>query len=182
MCTKGIHNWVLIDTLDPHSSLDAGLYRYLVDTRSSTLDWQLVDCVSGVDGRIRINRHSMACLQNLVNSWLRCWWVSTKRQLRWWSSIDQGSVEGISRGYCSTLIRHCSRHDPTFLSYSITSIQCLLTTFHTNVINCLVRIRSSFLSPSVNFFFSLTKVQAITAEGKQHAIAIGKMTMSAEEM
>jgi len=34
----------------------------------------------------------------------------------------------------------------------------------------------------VFFVFSLTKAQAITAEGKQHAIAIGKMTMSADEM
>lgn len=31
-------------------------------------------------------------------------------------------------------------------------------------------------------YTTLTTSQAITAEGKEHAIAIGKMTMSAEEM
>ena len=77
MCTtKDIRGQVLIDTLNrplinTQLILDGHLNWYSVNIQStswSTTDWQSINCWLIVSQLICIDRHSMACLQKLVNS------------------------------------------------------------------------------------------------------------------
>lgn len=59
------------------STLDGHLNQYSADTQSilsKCLDQHLIDSGLSVDWLIYFDRHSMACLQKLVESQPRCWW------------------------------------------------------------------------------------------------------------
>ena len=76
-----------------------------------TLDRHLMDTQSMVDRLIGVHCHSIAWLQNSVDSWVTVDWdvdqMLIECQPRYRLSIDQLLIEGISRGYQSTLYCGC---------------------------------------------------------------------------